>query len=135
MSKFGKLILAAFAAFILLAVMRRQEPATSEESEAPPAYSVHVLSVECQPNYGRNRADVAVVNTGSTAIPYATAFVTFKDAAGQVVSTQSTYFRPDTIQPGATASARVFASEGAPQAATCGPSAIQDRDGNPVAIQ
>jgi hypothetical protein len=134
MTQLEKLTSAAFAAFILAGCVRAPDEA-SAESAAPPAYSVHVVSVECSPNYGRNEADITVINTGASAIPYAQAFVSFTDAAGQVVSSQRTYFRPSTIPPGATATARAYASEGAPQAATCGPSAIQDRDGNPVAIQ
>jgi hypothetical protein len=106
----------------------------SASSVAPaPDYSVRVVSVECQNNYGRNRANVTVTNTGSSTIPYTKVFVQFKDGSGAVLSAQDGYLRPHDIPPGATASATVYSSGGG--ASTCDVAAIQDGDGNAVQMQ
>jgi|SRR5690606_6919843 hypothetical protein len=107
---------------------------SSASTAAPaPTYSVRVVSVECQDNYGRNRADVTVTNTGSSTIPYTKVFVQFKDSSGSILSAQDGYLRPHDIPPGSTASATVYSSGGG--ASTCEVVALQDGDGNAVQVQ
>jgi len=107
-------------------------PSTPQQVSAP-GYTVNVVSVECRDNYGRNRADITVTNTGSTTIPFAKVFVQFKDRSGNVLSAQDGYLSPHDVPPGATASATVYSSRGG--AETCGVTSLQDRDGNAVQLQ
>ena len=100
---------------------------------AAPAYVVEVISVECDDNHGRNRADITVLNTGRDAIPYAKVFFQFTDAAGKVLWAEDSYFSPTDIPPGAMASATLYADGGG--SANCGPTAMQDGDGNRVIMR
>ena len=108
----------------------------SSTSNAQPTYSVTVVSTECREDYGKNEADITVRNTGPTTIPFAKAFVEFRDGAdgaGNVLSAQDSYFSPHDIPPGATASASVYSSGGG--AKSCGMTAMQDGSGNAVSVQ
>lgn len=98
-----------------------------------PAYVVEVISVECDDNHGRNRADITVLNTGRDAIPYAKVFFQFTDASGKVLWAEDSYFSPTDIPPGAMASATLYADGGG--SANCGPTAMQDGDGNRVVMR
>ena len=132
-------LMLAFCVSVLYRIGDTQDSPTqafsssSSATPASPAHSVTVVSVECQDNYGRNRADITVTNTGSTVIPYAKVFVQFKDSTGKVLSAQDSYLRPHDVPPGATASATVYSSGGGSE--SCGVTAIQDGDGNAVALQ
>jgi hypothetical protein len=104
--------------------------ATTGSAPASQSYKVTVVSVNCRSDYGRDRADITVRNTGTETIPYAKAFVEFTTDGGKVVSADDSYFSPTDIPPGATASATVYAGGGG--ADKCGMTAIQDGDGNQV---
>ena len=104
---------------------------TLSTAASAPQYSVQVISTECTGNYGRDRAEITVRNTGAS-IPFAKGFVQFVDGAGALLSAQDSYFSPSTIPAGATASVTVYSSGGG--AARCGLTTIQDGDGNPVTI-
>ena len=139
----GWIVLAGIALMLTFcaAVLYRVGDAQNSSAQATPAasspeapsHSVKVVSVECQDNYGRNRADVTVTNIGITTIPYAKVFVQFKDDAGNVLSAQDGYLNPHDISPGATASATVYSSGGGSK--SCSVVAVQDKDGNAVALQ
>jgi hypothetical protein len=109
------------------------EAIESPSQRVAPSYSLKVVSTECADNYGKNRADVTVKNTGTNTIPYAKAFVEFQDKSGKLLSAQDSYFSPTAIPPGATASTTVYSSGGG--AKTCGLSSVQDGDGNAVTLQ
>lgn len=87
--------------------------------------------MECDNQY-RGKADITIRNTGSTAIPFAKVFVEFTNKDGSVASAQDSYFSPSTIPPGASASATVYSN--GPSAQSCGPTRMQDGDGNPVVM-
>lgn len=133
----GLMAALAFCASVLYRVGSTQNsPSWLGSSPSPqqrPIYSVKVVSVECRDNYGRNRADVTVTNTGSTTIPYAKVFVQFNDGSGKVLSAQDNYLSPHDIPPGAAASATVYSSGGGSK--TCGLVGVQDGDGNAVVLQ
>lgn len=133
----GIVLMLTFCAAVLYRVGDAKKSSAQVIPEASsgdtPSHSVKVVSVECQDNYGRNRADITVTNVGITTIPYTKVFVQFKDGAGSVLSAQDGYLNPHDIPPGATASATVYSGGGGSK--SCGVVAIQDKDGNAVALQ
>lgn len=88
-----------------------------------PGYSVDVVSIVCDPNFKRPRAEITIQNLGPE-IKFAKAFVSFGGES------QSGYFEPTTLPTGAMGDVAMYGSQGASSA--CGLTAIQDREGRPV---
>lgn len=102
-------------------------------SQSAPSYELTVVSFSCEG--GRySKADITVRNSGATTIPFAKAFFDFTDGAGKVVATGDSYFSPNNIPPGSTASANVYASPNV-DFARCRPTGIQDRDGHRATLR
>lgn len=140
----GIILMLGLCSLAAYQVGKRQlaENAQSQESGAVapqqpvgPKHSVEVVNVSCEQNYSRPKASITVRNTGETAIEYAKVYVKFTRKDGSVASAEDSYLRPSTIPPGSLASANTFSAEGADGIVNCGLEAVQDRDGNPVAIK
>lgn len=128
--KAGLGILALLAVLKISAGLRGSESTAAandgEELPAAPTYRVKVVSISCEPNYGRARSEVTIRNEGSE-IPYLTVFVSFGPA------TQKGYFQPSTVPSGAMAEATLYAAEGI-KATGCTIAQMQDGDGRPVTL-
>ena len=127
MNTMTKIVIAAVAVLIAarMSANGKPEPKPNPES-ATSAHSVRVLSVACDPNHGTPRADVAVMNTGTTTIEYAKAVVSF---GGQL---HDSYLSHDPIRPGSTVVGDVYANKG--DSASCSLVSIQDGDGYAVRL-
>ena len=99
----------------------------SVQSQPPaaPSHSVEVLSVSCDPNHGRARAEVAVRNNGQTTIEWPKAMISF----GGVVT--SSHLRPNPLRPGGMATATAYAERGN-GSSSCQLVGVQDGDGYSV---
>jgi len=107
--------------------------ASSEAARAAPSYSLHVVNTACTREGAYARGAVTVINSGSITMPFAKAFFQFTDGAGNVVGTEDSYFSPNDIPPGSTASADVYA-RGISNAEKCRLSTVQDGDGNAASL-
>jgi hypothetical protein len=126
----GKIALGALAIFLIGRCSRTDvhdsvKNVNADDSQQP-AYSVRIVSQSCEPNYGRPRSDIVIVNEGPE-VANLTVFATFG------TETKRTHFRPATIPTGGMAEAKAYASHGAPQ--DCGIAQIQAGDGRPVQFQ
>ena len=100
----------------------------------PPAYSLKVISTQCEKRGRYDQAKATVQNTGNLTVPFAKAFFQFTNDAGQAIGNDDSYFSPTDIPAGATASADVMAS-GLSGTTHCGLLTVQDGDGNAVLLQ
>ena len=132
-------IVLAFIALLLYSCFRvmggmadteSPKPAQATSQEPAPDYRLTVVSSTCRNDYGRDRAEITVRNTGQVAIPFAKVFVEFRDKANKTIAARDTYFSPTTIPAGSTASATAYSGGGG--ADSCGPTSMQDGDGRPI---
>lgn len=95
--------------------------------ETAPEHVLQVLSVTCDPNAGRPRADVTVRNVGDTTIHDPDGVVMFGSER------QQGYFKPYPIRPGGTASLSTYASlDGSTD---CSLESVTDGRGFPVTLR
>lgn len=122
----GKIALAVAAVYLIGRCSQggQDPPAAAVEAQAP-AYAVHVVSVTCDPNHGRPKAEIVIRNDGPE-IANAAVFATFGSES------KRGYFRPDPIPTGSMAEATLYASDGASPA--CGIAQIQDGQGRQIAF-
>lgn len=89
---------------------RAAAQASSVAPQANPAFKAQVISFNCAPSAtGRYvRGVVSIRNTGAEAISMPQAYVNMLDASGRVLTTETGYFSPMNIPPGAVAQATVM---------------------------
>lgn len=95
--------------------------------EQAPAHQVKVLSVACDPNHGRPRADITIQNIGPTTIEWPKAIVSFGGAMSD------TYVDPKPLRPGAIGTITTYAPRGA-GTADCSLAQVADKDGHAALI-
>lgn len=108
------------------------QAAAHSEATIEPTYSVNVLGVDCEASAGVvSMARVTISNTGA-AIPFAKAYVSFRDKSGARLSSGDSYFSPTKVPPGATATATIYGENA--KIHSCRLDRIQDGDGNEVVM-
>lgn len=122
-------VIAALVALWIGAAFLRGVAGGSQTPGAEPAAAqqrVEIVSLTCDPNHGRTRADITIRNTGSDAIRHAKVFVKF--AAGA----NDGYLDPNPLPAGSLGSGTVY-SPTTELTTACTLIALQDGDGNPIA--
>lgn len=115
------------ALVLLLTACSAPQGAPQQAAPKPEPHRVKVLSVACDPNHGRPRAEISIQNIGRTTIRYTKGVISF---GGTVVDS---YTRPEHLQPNAIGTILAYAPRGSGTAA-CSLIQVQDGDGNLVSV-
>ena len=117
---------AAIALMLLTACSQAPAPQPAAVQERP-NHAIELLSINCDHNHGRARAELAFLNTGSTTIEYAKATVRFSNGISDA------YLDPRPLRPGGTATVLTYApSKGSD--GSCSLVNVQDANGWPVNV-
>ena len=128
--KYPKVVAVLLIAVVGWAALRAQadRPAQKAQHQEPaPSLTAQVVSVTCDPNAGRTRANITIRNTGSTPIQYPKAYVRFGS------DMHDSYLSPDSVPPGSLASGRVY-SPTRGGSTSCELVSVQERNGVPVVL-
>lgn len=100
---------------------------SAPQAPSPPPHAVKVLSVACDPNHGRPRADISIQNVGPTTIDLAKATVSFGGTMNDA------YVSQNQLRPNAIGTITTYAPRGA-GTADCSLVQVADRDGHTAQI-